>query len=216
MNQRILRVILVAMTCILVACCATVYQAPNFQNLTQTHKITAILPPNVVINAESFKAGTPVATIAAQCKEEADAFHRTLYIQFLAQQSKNKYTVVFQDIDETMLLLERAGLTQEKLRGSTRAEIAKALGVDSVIVTRVYRDKPMSAGAAIAALFLVGASGSTNEVQVNLSVYDGKTGQLVWNYDHLIGGGLISSADGMTRSLMKSISKKFPYRRPKS
>lgn len=216
MNQRILRAILVAMTCILVACCATVYQAPNFQNLAQTHKITAILPPSVVINAESFKAGTPVATIAAQCKEEADAFHRTLYIQFLAQQSKNKYTVVFQDIDETMLLLERAGLTQEKLRGSTRAEIAKALGVDSVIVTRVYRDKPMSAGAAIAALFLVGASGSTNEVQVNLSVYDGKTGQLVWNYDHLIGGGLISSADGMTRSLMKSISKKFPYRRPKS
>lgn len=216
MKKCVIRAILVATTCILLACCASVYQAPNFQNLAQTHKITAILPPTVVINAESFKTGTPVAAITAQCEEEAEALHRTLYTQFLAQQSKDKYTVVFQDIDETILLLERAGLTREKLRSSTRAEIANALGVDSVIVTRVYRDKPMSAGAAIAGLLLVGASGSTNEVQVNLSVYDGKTGQLIWNYDHLIGGGLISSADGMTRSLMKSISRKFPYRRAKS
>ena len=216
MYQRIFRAILVAAAILILASCASVYQAPNFQSLASSHKIVAVLPPTVVINAESFKAGTSIDMISAQCLEEGDAFHRTLYTQFLTQQGKGKYTVTFQDIDETLLLLDRAGLTREKIRASTRAEVANALGVDSVIVTRVYRDKPMSAGAAIAGLLLVGASGSTNEVQVNLSIYDGKTGQLVWNYDHLIGGGLISSADGMTRSLMKSISRKFPYRRPKS
>jgi hypothetical protein len=207
----------VALTVLLViSACASVYQAPDFSKMQQEHKTVALLPPTVTINAQSFKVGTPSAMIEQQNQQEAGALHRTLYAQFLAQQAKGRYTVEFQDIDDTLARLNQAGLTPTKLMALTRSDIAQQLGVDAVISTRVYRDKPMGAGAAIAGLLLVGASGATNEVQVNLSVHDRKTGRLVWNYDHLVSGGLISSAEGMAKSLMKSISKKFPYRKAKT
>ena len=194
----------------LVVACATVYKSENFAEFQARHRSVAILPPSVSINAQSFKAGTPIATIENQQREESMLFMRQLYAQLLARQTKLGYTVKFQDIDDTLALLERAGITQQDLKAMTRMQIAEKLGVDAVLSLRVYRDKPMDTGAAIFSVLIAGAS-ITNEVQVNLAIHDGKTGQMVWNFDHLIGGGLVSSAEGMARSLMKAISKKFPY-----
>ena len=142
-------------------------------------------------------------------------FMRQLYSQLLARQSKLAYTVTFQDVDDTLAILEREGITAQELKAMTRAQIAEKLGVDAIMSLRVYRDKPMDAGAAIFSALLVGGS-LANEVQVNLSIHDGRTGQMVWNFDHLIGGGVVSSAEGMARSLMTAISKKFPYNSRKS
>ncbi len=194
----------------LFAACATVYKADNFSDFQARHRTVAILPPTVSINAQSFKAGTPIETIENQQREESMLFMRQLYAQLLARQTKLGYTVKFQDIDDTLALLEREGITQQDLKAMTRTQIAQKLGVDAVMSLRVYRDKPMDTGAAIFSVLIAGVS-VTNEVQVNLAIHDGKTGQMVWNFDHLIGGGLVSSAEGMARSLMKAISKKFPY-----
>ncbi len=190
--------------------CATVYQSEDFAEYQQRHKTVAILPPAVSINAESFKTGTPIETIESQQDEESAVFHRQLYAQLLAQQKKRAYSVEFQDVEDTLARLARENVDAKTLRTMTRAEIAKMLEVDAVMSLRLYRDKPMSAGVAVFSVLMAGAS-VANEVQVNLSVHDGQTGRLVWNFDHLISGGLVSSAEGMARSLMKGISKKFPY-----
>lgn len=53
----------------------------------------------------------------------------------------------------------------------------------------------------------------TNEVNVSLTVHDGRSGRLVYSYDHEIGGGLGSSPESIAESLMRQISRQFPYNR---
>ena len=70
------------------------------------------------------------------CRSEADEaylFQKQLYNQLLVQYSKQRYTVSFQDIDETNVLLERLGIKYENISSLTKDELSKILGVDSVI-----------------------------------------------------------------------------------
>jgi hypothetical protein len=87
------------------------------------------------------------------------------------------------------------------------------LGVDAMISGTIRRSQPMSTGAAIAVGVLFGVSGETNRVDVNVNLHDGATGKLLWKYDHHESGALGSSSEGLAKSLMKGISKKFPYKR---
>lgn len=207
---------LVGLMCALLLCaCATVYTADDFSDYQARHRTVAILPPTVSINAQSFKSGTPIAVIENQQREESLLFMRQLYSQLLVRSQKSEFTVEFQDVDDTLALLNRAQLDEQGLKSMTRSEIAKTLGVDAVMSLRIYRDKPMTTGEAIFSVLVAGAS-ATNEVQINLSIHDGESGRMAWNFDHLVGGGLISSAEGMARSLIKAVSKKFPYNRKKS
>jgi hypothetical protein len=193
---------------------ATVYTNQNFENYQAQHRLLAILPPTVSINALAFKPGTEPSAIRAQEGTESELLYRQLYSQLLKQFGKDRYTIEFQDIEETQAMLAKAGIDATTIRSKTKTELATALGVDALLSLRVYRDQPMSTGEALFSVLVAGAS-MKHEVQANLSIYDGESGQLLWNFDHLIGGGLVSSAEGMTRSLMTSVSKKFPYRKPK-
>jgi hypothetical protein len=214
MSKKLRKLIALALI-VLISACATVYKSDRFDDFQARHKTLAIIPPTVSINAQSFKAGTSIEIIENQQREESMLLLRQLYAQLLSRKDKLRYTVEFQDVDDTLAILEREGLTPAKMKSMTRAEIAQALGVDALMSLRFYRDKPMGNGAAIFSVLVAGAS-VTNEVQVNLAIHDGKSSAMVWNYDHLISGGLISSAEGMARSLTNAISKKFPYNSRKS
>ena len=203
---------LVLFLCVWICGCATVYTDKGFANYQERHQRIAILPPTVSINALAFKAGTDTAIIRGQEIKESALLYRQLYSQLLKQFGKDRYTIEFQDIEETQARLQQAELSDLALRAQTKTRIAEILGVDAVMSLRVYRDHPMSGGEALFSVLLVGAS-MKNEVQANLSIYDGQSGRLLWNFDHLISGGLVSSAEGMTRSLMTSIAKRFPYKR---
>jgi hypothetical protein len=60
---------------------------------------------------------------------------------------------------------------------------------------------------------LFGAWGSTNKVNVKLNIHEATKGDLVWEYDHEASGSVGSSAEKLAESLMKNVSKKFPYQR---
>ena len=71
--------------------------------------------------------------------------------------------------------------------------------------------KPMSDGAAVAMGLLVGAWGSTNDVQTSISINEAKKGDLVWKYDYNASGSVGSNTDKLVDALMRNASKKFPY-----
>lgn len=71
--------------------------------------------------------------------------------------------------------------------------------------------EPMSTGAAIATSYLLGVSGSTNEVTTSLQVYDCPTEKMIFNYDWKASGGLGSSEEDLIEALMKNASKKLPH-----
>lgn len=102
----------------------------------------------------------------------------------------------------------------ENLGNFTKSEVAKTLGVDSIISGQIKRSKPMGTGAAVAAAFLVGVS-ATNEVNVNVTIHSAAEGNLLWSYDHEVTGSLGSTPERLSKSLMKDMSKKFPYKKEK-
>jgi len=193
--------------------CSTpkVYTDEKFSNFQDTHKTVAILPFDVTVDPKNLPKDTDLTAISESEKQESDLFQRQLYSQFLEKYQKGKYTIKFQDIDETNVLLRRNDMDDEKALNFTKAEIGNILNVDSVISGTIKRSKPMKTGAAIASTFLLGF-GASNEIAVNMSLHDSETGSLLWSYDHDVSGGIITSPEKLAKSLMKSSAKKFPYK----
>jgi hypothetical protein len=116
-------------------------------------------------------------------------------------------------VDQTNALLARAGLAPDSLSTHTKDEIAKALGVEGLVSGSVHQSQPTSTGVAIAQTILVGFSGSTQRVDINMSIHNGADGSLLWSYDHNDHGGLMNSVEGMVKSLLKKVAGNFPYKK---
>jgi hypothetical protein len=196
---------------LLMAGCATVYTANDFDQYQREHRSVAILPFDVNVDLRKLPEGMTREDLEAMEEEEGYLFQDQLYANFLMKHQKSAYTIDFQDIDKTNVMLQRADVDYQSLRKYTKEELAEILGVDAIISGRIYREKPMNMGEAIFSTFLVGNS-VTNEVDINMTVHDGKTGNLLFSYDHQVQGSLGSSAENLARSLMNEISNKFPYK----
>lgn len=132
------------------------------------------------------------------------------YTWFLQRQKH--YSINFQDIDKTNALLKKANISFDNIALQDKAELCKLLGVDGIISGKATMLKPMSEGAAIALGLLVGAWGSTNKTPTSLTIHDTQ-GNLLWKYENTESGSVGSSAESLTKALMKNVSKKFPYKK---
>ena len=189
------------------------YTHPQFAQLAKDHKTIAILPFKVVISSKNLSKNTTLEMVKSSENEEALEFQRQLYARFLQRAQEGDYTVGFQDVDQTNALLARAGMPLDSLSMHTKDEIAKALGVDALVSGTVHQAQPTSTGIAMAQTLLVGFSGSTQRVDINMAVHNGVDGTLLWSYDHTDKGGLTNSVEGMTKSLLKKVAGNFPYQK---
>jgi hypothetical protein len=198
----------------LVGCAGpTIYTKNDFVDVTKQHKKVAILPFIVTIDSKNQSKEFTLEMARKAERDEAYMFQQQIYSQFLKQQSKGKYTVEFQDAELTNTLLSQNGINYENIALYTKSDIAKKLGVDSIISGTIKRSKPMSSGSAIAIGILFGAWGNTNRVDITINLHDGKASDLLWKYDHEASGSIGSSPEELAKSLMKGISKDFPYQK---
>lgn len=196
---------------ILVSGCATVYQAPELDRRERSHKQIAILPIESVIKYNKLPEDVSVDQIHEMENEMKYIFQEQLYVRFLKKSSE--YRVNFQDIDETNTIFEKHGINANNISEYTKEELATVLNVDAIISGKILTTKPMTTGAAIAVGVVFGVWGPTNQADVTLSVHDGKDSQLMWKYNHTYSGSLGSTPENLTKALMKSIARKFPYQR---
>ena len=189
------------------------YVHPDFANLTRSHKTVAVLPFMVTIDMKHLPKGTTVEMVQTSQDQEALDFQKQLYARFLQRSQDGEYTVAFQDVDQTNALLIKAGMQPDSLMGHTKDEIAKVLGVDALVSGTVHQAQPTSTGAAVAQTLLIGFSGSTQRVDINMTIHNGSDGALLWSYDHTDKGGLSNSVEAMTKSLLKKVAGNFPYRK---
>ncbi len=194
--------------------CAKTYTAPDFDTYYKTHQMVSILPFKVTYDPSKLPKDMTEERLQKIEHDEALELQLQLFINFLERKStKNNYTVDFQDVSQTNILLVQAGLQIDSLEIYTMKQIRDVLGTDGIISGHIRRSKPMSAGAAIALGVLLGIWGSTNEVNVTVNIHDGESGKLLWNYEHQATGSVGSSSESLAKNLVSDISQKFPYRK---
>jgi hypothetical protein len=196
----------------LTACGPQIYKSQNFDGALAKHKTVAILPAEVTMLLRPNEAKrTSPEQIAEMTQKTGYDIQDKMQSWLLRRSDKFNYTVTFQDVNRTNAKLKDAGVKYTDLREKDRADIARILGVDAVMQSRVKMDKPMSDGAALAVGLLVGAWGATNNVQTSIKINDGKTGDILWTYDYQAAGSVGSSSQNLVDALMRNASKKFPY-----
>jgi hypothetical protein len=194
------------------ACSPHVYKAQNFGNALQKHKTVAIIPAEVTMKLRPNQSkNTTHEQLLEMEKATGYDIQDKMQGWFLRRSSKYNYTVTFQDVTKTNAKLKEAGISYEDLKTTDRSKLANILGVDAIMQDRLNTEKPMSEGAAVAIGLLVGAWGSTNNVETTINIHDGSSGDLLWKYDYSASGSVGSSTSKLIDALMKNATKKFPY-----
>jgi len=204
---------LIFAVCLFFQGCAQIYKNPDFDNITKDHKRVAIVPFKVSIS-QPPKDFTAEMVKDAE-KNEGYMMQRQIYGKFLGRQSKGEYTIEFQDVDETNALLAKDSITYGNMEKYTKTELGRVLNVDAVLSASIIRTHPMSSAASIALGVIFGVFGSTNRVDINVTIHEVQGNKLLWQYDHQASGSVGSSPEELAKSLMGGISKTFPYKRKK-
>lgn len=186
-----------------------VFSSPKLEESIKGHKTAAILPFTTTM---SFKKPPKNFNLEANQEKEkamATSIQSSMYT-FLLRKSKN-YTVDFQDVDKTNILLKKAGMSG-KLDEFTKDEIAKALGVDAIISGKYESEQSRSEGGAIATAVLFGGlGGKTGSGALTMTINDGASGDLLWRFFKSMNDSVFTSSDDLIDRMMRKVSRNFPY-----
>jgi len=186
-----------------------VFESPKLKNAVATHKVVAIIPFGTKI---SFKKQPKDFDLDAHVQKEkamATSIQSSMYT-FLLRKSSN-YTVEFQDVEKTNVLLKKAGL-MDKLDEVTKDEVAKILGVDAIISGKFETEQTRSEAGAIVTTVLFGGIGSkTGSGSLTMVINDGQSGDMLWRFFKAMNDGVFSSSDELVDRMMRKVSRNFPY-----
>lgn len=186
-----------------------VFESPKLKEVVKVHKLVAILPFDTKI---SLKKQPKDFNQEAHTHKEiamATSIQSSMYTFLLRKM--NNYSVEFQDVDKTNVLLKRAGL-YDKLSEVTKDEIAKALGVDAVISGKFETEHTRSEAGAIVTTVLFGGLGSkTGSGSLTMVIYDGQSGDMIWRFFKSMNDDLFTSSDELVERMMRKVSRNFPY-----
>ncbi|MCQ4034679.1 hypothetical protein [Kaistella montana] len=202
--KKLLSILFAAM--VVVTSCEPVYKAANFQETANQHRVIAVLPPKVIIEIKSAKEAEAIKN---QEKIESERFQNALVSYLNENHTKNTIFVKAQNTEETNKILADNNITS--FAGKSYQELAKLLGVDAVVSSRVSLAKPLTNGEAFFTSLLTGYAAPSKITTVDLSLTDTNSGKMFWNYNWQTGGTFIST-EKLTNSLMKAAAYKFPYK----
>ncbi|TKC07972.1 hypothetical protein FA048_12465 [Pedobacter polaris] len=186
-----------------------IFESPKLKSEISNHKLVAILPFNTKITYKKQPKNFNVEANRDQEKTMSKSIQSSMYT-FLLRKGKN-YTVEFQDVDKTNILLKKAGML-DKLDEFTKDEVAKALGVDAIIGGNFETEQTKSEAGAIASAVLFGGfGGKTGTGTLTLTLNNGPTGDLLWRFFKTMDDGITTSTDDLVERMMRKVSRNFPY-----
>lgn len=185
------------------------FESPKMKSSISAHKTAAILPFDVKITYRKQPKNFSTEANKDQEKTMAKSIQASMYT-FLLRRIED-YSVSFQDVDKTNILLKKAGV-ENKLDEYTKDELAKILGVDAILGGRFETEQTKSEGAAIATVLLTGGfGGKTGTGSLFLTVNNGSDGELLWRFFKTMDDGIAGSTDDLVERMMRKVSRNFPY-----
>ena len=145
MKKNLLPGFIAILLLFLFSCSNKYYTANNFEEKTENHKVVAILPAEVTFTGKQPKNLSPDAIAKAEERESID-FQYALMNSILNHANTKKYitTVNFQDINTTLKILEKNSISVRDSWNKDDNELAKLLGVNSVIRMNIRKQRYMS------------------------------------------------------------------------
>lgn len=186
-----------------------IFSIPRLKDSLAKHKIVAILPFSTTVSYKRMPKNFNPEMARDEEKKLAINMQQGMYTYLMRK--REKYTVSFQDVEKTNILLKQAGL-YEKWDEVLPDSLAKVLGVDAVIKCNYAYEKTGSeAGAIVGAILLGGAGGKTGSGALKMQINDGKSGELLWRFYKEMNEGVMSNANEVMERMMRKVSRNFPY-----
>lgn len=185
-----------------------VYKAPNFKESLKKHKIVAILPFTTTVSYKRVPKNFNPENARDEERKLATNLQQGMYTYLLRK--GGKYSVTFQDVERTNILLKQAGVI-DRLDEILPDSLAKILGVDAVIRCKYAYEKTGSESGAIVQTVLIGVPGKTGSGSLIMQIYDGVDGNLLWRFYKEMNENVTSNANTVMERMMRKVSRNFPY-----
>ncbi|RZK58802.1 MAG: hypothetical protein EOO91_07175 [Pedobacter sp.] len=186
-----------------------VFESPKLKSEIAIHKTVAILPFNTKISYKKQPKNFNAEANRDQEKTMSKSIQSSMYT-FLLRRGKD-YSVEFQDVDKTNILLKKAGML-DKLDEFTKDEVAKTLGVDAILGGNFETEQTKTEAGAIASAVLFGGfGGKTGTGTLTLTLNNGSNGDLLWRFFKTMDDSITASTDDLVERMMRKVSRNFPY-----
>jgi hypothetical protein len=194
------------------------YKSPRLEEAKFNHKTMAVLPYYVTEKdktARTKKESGNKEGVTSTDETEGFNLQRALYNYFITRKPKNvNWTVTFQPYEETNQKLKAAGIVWEEIPNTPKDKLGEILGVDAYIYAEVKKTTTLDQGSKVAVQIFTGTNVPTGNVDVETSIYETESGELMWKLDNQVPTDYYYNigADKLTDNLMKKAVNQFPYK----
>lgn len=185
-----------------------IYESDKFETLSENHKVLAILP---FFTSLELKEGVSELDIIRLEEREGYAVQDALETYFGRGKKRKKFSVDFQNTDNTNALLAQKNITYENIDTYTIKELSEILGVDGIVSGNMNLNILLSEGIPPKFSFIDFILGDANYGRIGIKVSDGTTGKLLWKYEKGINKKSGRNTTDLIESMMKKATRKFPY-----
>ena len=185
-----------------------IYLSAHFDDLSENHKILAILPFFTHLNLEEQPSSEELKKLE---EKEGYAVQDALETYFGRGRKRKKFTVDFQNSKDTKALLAQKNISYANIDRYTIKDLSEILGVDGIISGNLDVSILLSNGVPAELSFLDYLLGDSNYGRIGIKVSDGLTGKLLWKYEQEISRKSGKNTDELIDKMMKKATRKFPY-----
>lgn len=185
-----------------------IYESVRFNTLSKTHKTLAILPFLTNLNLKDKIEKEELKQLE---EKEGYAVQNALETYFSKRKKKKKFSVEFQNIQDTKAILAKHNINYQNIDIYTTKELSKLLNVDGIISGNldltILLSKGIPTNNSLVDYFL----GDANFGRIGMKISDGTTGKLLWKYEKKITKKSGKNTTDLIDRMMKLAIRKFPY-----
>ncbi len=201
-----LLLILIASTKVLAQ--KNIYENINFEQLSQNHKLLAILPFSSQVNLSTNIDSKTKKSLEIN---EGEAVQDALESYFLKIKKRKKISVDFQNIEQTNTLLSKNHINHSNIDLYTTKELCDILGVDVIITGNIALNVLLSKGVRDEDFSLMDYFLGKSFGRIAIKLSDGISGKLLWKYEKDIDRKTGKNTKDLIDAMMRSAGRKFPY-----
>lgn len=185
-----------------------IYLSSHFDELSTDHRVLAILP---FFTHLDLGEQLPRQELRRLEEKEGYAVQDALETYFGRGRKKKKFTVAFQNSEDTNALLARNDISFENIDRYTIRELAEILQVDGIVSGNLDVNILLSDGVPTDLSFLDYILGDADYGRIGIKISDGQTGKLLWKYEQEITRKSGKNTNDLIDKMMIKAARKFPY-----